>query len=64
MRLLNCRVSSHQTLLTKHLICVYLSQNCPHGRPTMRHLINITMLMDEEAGNGNDANDTDADAAT
>lgn len=30
----------------------------------MRHLINITMLMDEEAGNGNDANDTDADAAT
>ncbi|XP_002004786.4 mismatch repair endonuclease PMS2 [Drosophila mojavensis] len=22
--------------------------NCPHGRPTMRHLINITMLMDED----------------
>ncbi|XP_034477977.1 mismatch repair endonuclease PMS2 [Drosophila innubila] len=25
--------------------------NCPHGRPTMRHLINVTMLMDEEADN-------------
>ncbi|XP_017027389.1 mismatch repair endonuclease PMS2 [Drosophila kikkawai] len=22
--------------------------NCPHGRPTMRHLINISMLMDNE----------------
>ncbi|XP_016972505.1 mismatch repair endonuclease PMS2 [Drosophila rhopaloa] len=22
--------------------------NCPHGRPTMRHLINITMLMDND----------------
>lgn len=55
-----CRVSSHHTLFTEHLICVYLSQNCPHGRPTMRHLINITMLMDEETGNGNDVNDTDA----
>ncbi|KAH8401645.1 hypothetical protein KR009_007157 [Drosophila setifemur] len=22
--------------------------NCPHGRPTMRHLINLTMLMDKE----------------
>ncbi|XP_068143775.1 mismatch repair endonuclease PMS2 [Drosophila tropicalis] len=22
--------------------------NCPHGRPTMRHLINVTMLMDED----------------
>ncbi|XP_034650294.1 mismatch repair endonuclease PMS2 isoform X1 [Drosophila subobscura] len=30
--------------------------NCPHGRPTMRHLINITMLMDE------DDDDADADA--
>ncbi|EDW01830.1 mismatch repair endonuclease PMS2 isoform X2 [Drosophila grimshawi] len=28
--------------------------NCPHGRPTMRHLINVTMLMDEEEDNAND----------
>lgn len=56
MRLLNCRVSCRHTLLTGHLICFYLSQNCPHGRPTMRHLINITMLMDEEAGNDKDNN--------
>ncbi|XP_062136957.1 mismatch repair endonuclease PMS2 [Drosophila sulfurigaster albostrigata] len=31
--------------------------NCPHGRPTMRHLINITMLLDAEADdNDNDGN--------
>ncbi|KAI8040121.1 hypothetical protein M5D96_007551 [Drosophila gunungcola] len=24
------------------------SRNCPHGRPTMRHLINITMLADND----------------
>ncbi|XP_022228702.2 mismatch repair endonuclease PMS2 [Drosophila obscura] len=30
--------------------------NCPHGRPTMRHLINVTMLMDEEE----DAGDAEA----
>lgn len=23
-------------------------QNCPHGRPTMRHLINTAMLINED----------------
>ncbi|EDW62209.1 mismatch repair endonuclease PMS2 isoform X1 [Drosophila virilis] len=52
----------HRTTTMRRLITqmgeIEQPWNCPHGRPTMRHLINVTMLMDEEEDNNNDdAND-------
>ncbi|XP_004534945.1 mismatch repair endonuclease PMS2 isoform X1 [Ceratitis capitata] len=34
--------------LVTHMGEIEQPWNCPHGRPTMRHLINIAMLQDEE----------------
>ncbi|XP_030368943.1 mismatch repair endonuclease PMS2 [Scaptodrosophila lebanonensis] len=34
--------------LINHMGEIEQPWNCPHGRPTMRHLINITMLMDAD----------------
>lgn len=45
---LKCLVSN-ETMIKSVIIIfkrIYLSlfQNCPHGRPTMRHLINLNMV--------------------
>lgn len=42
-------IVSNKTLIKSVIIIfksfyLFLFQNCPHGRPTMRHLINLNMV--------------------
>lgn len=39
-------------------------QNCPHGRPTMRHLINTAMLMNADDDDEENVNKTEINSPT
>ncbi|XP_073812617.1 mismatch repair endonuclease PMS2 [Musca autumnalis] len=41
---------STMEMLVKHMGEIEQPWNCPHGRPTMRHLINYALLKDNEVG--------------
>lgn len=46
--------------IVEHLADLESPWNCPHGRPTMRHLVDLTTLL---TLHDDDDDDADADAA-
>lgn len=45
--------------LINHMGEIEQPWNCPHGRPTMRHLVNIDMLLEAEEEDDNDDNNSE-----